>query len=102
MVLVVTRAPNITNISCWKIAGTIICTIISITHFIAEVCKLYLWGRSSFLTLRNACPLERVLLDWKDKVRSGGEPTKVKCNYIWANVITLAKLQHTKPEGGQI
>ena len=22
----------------------------------------------------------------------GGEPTKVKCNYIWANVITFAQM----------
>ena len=24
--------------------------------------------------------------------RSGGEPTKVECNYIWANVITFAQM----------
>ena len=24
--------------------------------------------------------------------RSGGEPTKVKCNYIWANVITFVQM----------
>ena len=38
----------------------------------------------------------------------GSEPTKfkcnyiyTKCNYIWANVITFAKLQPTKPEEGK-
>ena len=40
--------------------------------------------------------------------RPSGEPTKVKCNYIytkynyiWENVITFAKLRPTKPEEGK-
>ena len=27
-----------------------------------------------------------------DKGKPGGEPTKVKCNYIWGNVITFAQM----------
>ena len=36
-----------------------------------------------------------------DKLPPGGEATKVKCKYNCSNVITFAKLQPTKPEGGK-
>ena len=38
---------------------------------------------------------------WGLFYKPGSEPTKVKCNYIFPNVITFAKLRPTKPEGGK-
>ena len=35
-----------------------------------------------------------------EKIVPGGEPTNVKCNYIYPSVITFTKLQTYKPEGG--
>ena len=45
-------------------------------------------------TIPNLKPIFETLKTWSGKVapRPGGEPTKVKCNYIRANVITFAQM----------
>ena len=45
-----------------------------------------------FINLKEMWLLERELDATRACGKPGGEPTKVKCIYIWANIITFAQM----------